>query len=105
MKKILATIAITAAALFTLQAADEAKEITKEGTMSCAKCNLSIADSCADVLAVKEGEEEVLYWLQEDGSGKTSSHKCSGTVDAVVKGKLEEKEDKKILAISSIETK
>lgn len=80
------------------------EEVTKEGTMSCGKCYLKVAEKCSDTLKVKEGEEEVLYWLEEDGKQKTSAHKCSGTKPQKVTGTIEERDDKKFIVVKSFDS-
>lgn len=96
--KYLAITLITAAMAFTLTSA-KAEEKTLEGVMSCEKCNLKQADACAD--ALKVGDE--LYLLEEDGKRKTKSHVCSGTVNAKVTGKIEDRDGKKFVVVSKIE--
>lgn len=96
MKTLLITL-IGAALSFTLSA--KAEEKTFEGEMSCAKCNLSIADTCEDTLKVGE----TLYLLEEGGKRKTSEHVCSGTAKAKVTGKMEERDGKKFIVASKIE--
>lgn len=96
---ILATILGSFFLTSLVMAADEEK--TVEGTMCCAKCCLEEADACADV--VKVGDTK--YYLEEDGKVKTSAHKCSGTVDVKVSGKVEDRDGKTYLVVSSIEKK
>lgn len=76
-----------------------AEEKTFEGVMSCEKCNLKTADSCADALKVGD----TLYLLEEGGKRKTSQHQCSGTAKAKVTGKVEERDGKKFIVASKIE--
>ena len=97
MKTLLITL-IGAALSFTLSTA-QAEEKTFEGEMSCAKCNLSIADACEDTLKVGE----TLYLLEEGGKRKTSEHVCSGSAKAKVTGKMEERDGKKFIVASKIE--
>lgn len=96
MKTLLITL-IGAALSFTLSA--QAEEKTFEGEMSCAKCNLSIADACEDTLKVGE----TLYLLEEGGKRKTSEHVCSGSAKAKVTGKMETRDGKKFIVASKIE--
>lgn len=87
-----------AAVAFTFTTA-QAEEKTLEGEMSCAKCNLKIADSCEDTLKVGD----TLYLLEENGKRKTSEHVCSGSAKAKVTGKVEERDGKQFLVASKIE--
>lgn len=107
MKQPILTIisCLTAAVILPgLASADD--EVSLTGTLSCGKCNLKEADSCADVLTVADGDKKVNYWLEEEGNVKTSEHQCSGTKeDVTVNGKVEEKDGKKVLVVSSFGAK
>jgi len=87
-----------AAVAFTFTTAQAEEEKTFEGEMSCAKCNLSIADKCEDTLKVGD----VLYLLEENGNRKTSEHVCSDSAKAKVTGKIEERDGKKFIVASKI---
>ena len=97
MKYLTATL-FAAAMAFTIGSA-HAEEKTLEGVMSCEKCNLKQADACADSLKVGD----TLYHLEEDGKRKTKSHQCSGTANAKVTGKVEDRDGKKFIVVSKIE--
>lgn len=96
MKTLLITL-IGASLSLTLVTA-QAEEKTVEGEMSCAKCNLGIADKCEDTLKVGD----VLYLLEEGGNRKTSEHVCSDSAKAKVTGKFEERDGKKFIVASKI---
>jgi hypothetical protein len=97
MKKILSALALLALTTLSVRAEDQ----KFEGTMCCAKCSLHTASACADVLKVGD----VTYSLEEKGSVKTSAHKCSGSAEATVTGKVEERDGKKVIVVSSITQK
>jgi hypothetical protein len=97
MKTLLITL-IGAAFSLTLTTV-RAEEKTFEGEMSCAKCNLGIADKCEDTLKVGE----TLYLLEEGGKRKTSEHVCSDSAKAKVTGKMEERDGKKFIVATKIE--
>ena len=51
---------------------DDKKETKKlEGKLTCTKCALQETDKCGHALKVKEGDKEVIYYL--DDSGKISA--------------------------------
>jgi hypothetical protein len=89
-------------------AADEKKAETKklEGKLTCTKCSLSETKACGHALVVKEGEKEVKYYLSDKG-GKESYHGkcCQAPVDAVVTGKVVEKEKKLTIEEPKVEIK
>lgn len=94
MKKFFSIIALAALSTFSVHAEDQ----KFEGTLACAKCSLGTAESCADTLKVGD----VVYQLEEGGKVKTGAHQCSGTAKATVTGKVEERDGKKIIAVTSI---
>ena len=98
--KHLITILFGAALAFTLTSTQAAEEKTLEGVMSCEKCNLKTAEACADALQVGD----TLYAIEENGKRKTSEHVCSGTAKAKVTGKVEERDGKKFIVATKIET-
>jgi hypothetical protein len=98
MKHLIITL-FGAAVAFAFTTARAAEEKTLEGEMSCAKCNLKIADKCEDTLKVGD----TLYLLEEGGKRKTSEHVCSGSAKAKVTGKVEERDGQKFIVASKIE--
>ena len=97
--KTLLTSLFGAALVLTLSTATAEEEKTFEGEMSCAKCNLKLADKCEDTLKVGD----TLYLLEENGKRKTSEHVCSDSEKAKVTGKVEERDGKKFIVASKIE--
>jgi hypothetical protein len=74
------------------------KEVTLKGTLTCGKCDLKMADECANVIKVTEKvdgkDKEVIYWLKDEG--KTEKyHACQKPKKATVKGIVSEKDGKK----------
>ncbi len=70
----------------------------------CAKCELKETSKCRTVVVVKGGDEEVTYYLQDNGA-KESYHEnvCgSGKREAAVTGVVTEKEGKKWLTPSKV---
>jgi len=85
-------------------AAPAAKEVTLKGTMLCAKCSLHEGDKCQNVLKVKEGETETLYYLTaNDVSTGEHTKVCHGPKENVtVTGTVEDKDGKKWLTATKI---
>lgn len=87
--------------------ADE-KDGTKklEGKLTCTKCALGETKACGHALLVKEGDKEVKYYLNDKG-GKEKYHGkcCKADVDAVVTGKVVEKDKKKSIDAPKVEIK
>jgi len=84
------------------RAADAGKEVTLKGTITCAKCDLGVADKCATVIKVKEGDKDVVYYL-DDTSGKKNHGKiCKTPTQGSVTGTVSEKGDKKVITASKV---
>ena len=103
LRALLAIVIGLSAASFTTFAADEKKKADKEakvtkleGKLCCTKCSLSETDACGNALKVKDGDKEVIYYLDDKGA-KAPYHKaiCTEEKDATVEGKVVEKDKKK----------
>ena len=81
--------------------ADKGK--TYEGTLTCAKCDLKLETKCMTVLKVKDGDKDVVYYL-DDKAGK-ANHKaiCTEAKKAKVTGTVKKDGDKQILTASKVE--
>jgi hypothetical protein len=100
--------AVVSLASTSYSAEDEKKDETKklEGKLTCTKCALSETDKCGHALIVKVGDKEVKYYLSDKG-GKEAYHKncCQADVDAVVTGKVVEKDKKLYIEDPKVEVK
>jgi hypothetical protein len=81
-----------------------AEEVTLSGKATCAKCDLKLSKTCATVLQVEKDGKTVTYYLE--GKPVSGFHKevCSEAHAAKATGTVSEKDGKKILTISKIET-
>jgi hypothetical protein len=88
--------------------AEEKKEETKklEGKLTCTKCALSETKACGHALIVKMGDKEIKFYLNDKG-GKEPYHGkcCREDVDAVVTGKVVEKDKKMYINDPKVEIK
>src|SRR5262245_23478700 len=83
------------------------KEVKLTGSLVCAKCKLKMegVTKCTNALQVKEGEKTVTYILDDKGVDE-DYHECGGgTKEVSVTGKLTEKDGKKTVKPSKVETK
>ena len=113
LRAILAFAFAIAAIGYTATAADDKKKDEKktiEGKLVCAKCTLKTEGitKCTNAVKVKEGDKEVVYFLDDKGS-KEDYHKaiCGAGTDKDVKvtGVLVEKDGKKWLKDCKVEDK
>jgi len=99
MKKIALLSTILAVALPAF-AADATK---LEGTATCAKCDLGIAEKCQAAVVVKTADGKTETYLSEGNDKAKALHKeiCKGGKEATVEGTVSEKDGKKTIAISN----
>jgi cytochrome c-type biogenesis protein CcmH/NrfF len=83
---------------------DDKKATKLEGKLVCSKCKLSETEACGNALVVKDGDKTITYYLSDKGKAE-KYHKCSGEADAVVTGKVVEKEKKKYIEDAKVEKK
>lgn len=96
MKKTLILALSVAGLLFATSngLAEDKKTITGEG--QCAKCSLKKADSCQNVIVVKEDGKEVTYWLaKNDVSNKFHKNVCTEKKKVKAEGTVKEVDGKK----------
>lgn len=82
-----------------------ASDVTLDGKVCCAKCELGKESKCATVVVVKEKGKEVTYYFDADSNKKFHKEYCQGSTDAKVTAKVTEKDGKKWLAVEKIEAK
>ncbi len=104
----LAGLVVVLALVSGLQADDKGKEVTLKGTMVCGKCTLKETDKCTNVLRVKENGKTVNYYIKDEGN-KASYHKpicpAGKKQEATVTGTVTEKDGKKWITASKVDTK
>ncbi len=87
------------------RADDKKKEVTLEGKITCAKCDLGKEKSCMTVIVTKEDGKDVVYYF-DTKSHKTHHGKiCQSPMDGKVTGVVSEKDGKKIITASKVEFK
>jgi hypothetical protein len=108
MKKALSMLlglAVVLALTLTV-AAEEKKETTITGTITCAKCDLKVdgQTKCATVIkgkAAGSDKEEVYYF--DDESGKKNHAKiCKEPMKGSVTGTISEKDGKKVVTVKEV---
>ena len=85
-------------------AADD-KEVTLKGTITCAKCDLGVESKCATVIKVKEGDKDVVYYLDQKSDKANHSKICKTPKEGSVTGKVSEKDGKKVVTATKVEIK
>jgi hypothetical protein len=83
----------------------EDKEVTLKGTITCAKCDLKLEKACATVIKVKEGGKDVVYYFDPESGKKNHKTICTEAKEGTVKGKVTEKDGKKIITVEKVDFK
>jgi Family of unknown function (DUF6370) len=82
--------------------AQEGKEVTLTGKITCAKCDLGIEKKCATVIQVKKGDQETLYYFDKDSNKKYHGDTCKEAKNGTVTGKVTKDGDKRIIAVEAL---
>lgn len=81
------------------------KEVTLEGTITCAKCDLGKEDSCMTVIVVKEKGKDVVYYFDKKTHKAQHGQICKTPKKGTVTGVVSDMDDKKIITASKVEFK
>lgn len=104
MKKLalLSILALSALSL-SVQAADTVKV---EGEATCAKCTLKVADACQAAITVTgaDGKKEVILADKNDVAKAFHKTICQSSEKVTAEGVITEKDGKKTIALTKIET-
>lgn len=110
MRRVIVSVAVVLALFaftYGLQAAEEDKEVTLKGTITCAKCDLKIVEgACATVIKVTEGEgddkKDVIYWFNTASHKKHHSAVCQEAKPGEVVGTVTKDGEKLIIAVKEL---
>jgi hypothetical protein len=98
------TVALGLAAVLVLVVgarADDKKEVTLEGKITCSKCDLKLdTDKCHTVIKTKDGK---VYYFDDESGKKNHKKICQSPMDGKVTGTISEEGDKKIIKVSKVE--
>jgi hypothetical protein len=101
-------LALVVALVAGLRAEDKnAKKVTLEGTITCAKCDLKVEGqkACHTVIKVKEDDKDVVYYFDKDSSKKYHEPICKEAKEGKVTGTVSEKDGKKYVKVSKLDWK
>ncbi len=82
-------------------AEDKAKKETLNGTITCPKCDLGIADKCGTVIKVKDK----LYWFDAASNKKYHKDICKAGKEGTVTGTVKKEGDKMVISVTKLEYK
>lgn len=98
--KIALSLAVVLGFMALAQAEDQ-KEETLKGTITCAKCDLKLAKKCNTVIKVKD----TVYWFDAESNKKYHRDTCMEAKEGTVKGTVSEKGGKKWVHASKVDYK
>jgi hypothetical protein len=85
--------------------AQDGKEVTLKGNITCAKCDLGVEKTCKTVIDVKEGANKGVYYFDAAAHGKNHKAICQAGKAGTVKGTVGEDKEKKHKTIKVSELK
>jgi hypothetical protein len=80
---------------------EDGKVETLKGTITCAKCDLKLADKCHTV--IKVGDK--VYWFDDATSKKNHKEICTEPKEGTVTGTVKKEGDKLIVTPTKVEFK
>jgi hypothetical protein len=87
---------------FCLAFSAGAEEVTLKGKVTCAKCDLKLADKCATVVVVKENDKDVVYYFDADAHKKDHAEICKAAKEGSVTGEKSMDGDKHMIKVSKV---
>ncbi|MHB1424832.1 MAG: DUF6370 family protein [Gemmataceae bacterium] len=98
--KVCLSLAVVLGFLALAQAEDQ-KEETLKGTITCGKCDLKLVKKCNTVIKVKD----TVYWFDKESNKKYHKDTCTEAKEGSVTGTVSEKDGKKWVHASKVEYK
>jgi hypothetical protein len=89
-------LVVMCALVLSVRADEKPKAETLKGTITCAKCDLGIADDCATVIKVKD----TVYFFDAKGDKKFHKEICKKGKEGSVTGTVSEKDKKKTVTVT-----
>ncbi|GIW80661.1 MAG: hypothetical protein KatS3mg105_2468 [Gemmatales bacterium] len=80
----------------------EKKEVVLKGKITCAKCELKLANRCSTVVVVKKGDKDVVYYFDEKSHRAHHRAVCQGAKKGSVTGTVTKKGDKYYISVRKI---
>jgi hypothetical protein len=105
MKKVAAFLVVVAGSLLLgngTTAQEKDKEVKLKGKVTCAKCDLGVADKCATVVVAKKKGKDTVYYFDPAGHKKYHAAICNSAKDGTVTGTVSKKDDKYIIKVKEV---
>jgi hypothetical protein len=111
MRTILASFALVCAGLLLASGTNFAQDKDKEkkdtvlkGKITCAKCDLGIANECQTVIVVKDekAKKDITYYFDKAGHGKYHDDVCTAAKTGTVTGTVKDADKKKVVTVKKV---
>ena len=79
------------------------KEAKVAGSVTCAKCDLNQEKKCTTVVVEKSGDKSIIYYFDAESHKTHHAGVCKAAKKGTVFGKVSEKDNKKIIAVTKID--
>jgi len=96
-------VAVVLALVVGVQAREEGKEVTLEGKITCAKCDLKETDKCMTVIKVEKDGKDIVYYFDTASHKKNHGKVCTEAKKGKVTGTVTEKDGKKTVKVTKVE--
>ena len=94
-KTLLGLALVFTLAVVVASAADEKKDVTLKGKITCTKCGLKETDACGNAIVVEKDGKKITYYFDDKGKGESYHKKiCTGAKAGSVTGVVAEKDGK-----------
>jgi hypothetical protein len=93
--KCLLGLAMVFTLVVVVRAAEDKKDVTLKGTITCTKCQLKETEACGNAIVVEKDGKKITYYFQDEGrSEKYHKNICTGAKKGSVTGAVSEKDGK-----------
>jgi hypothetical protein len=82
--------------------AEEDKEVTLKGTITCAKCDLKKEKACTTVIVVKKDDKETIYYFDKDSGKKHHKEICTEAKKGEVTGTVKKDGEKMVVTVKEL---
>jgi hypothetical protein len=98
-------LALAFVLLASVDAQEKGKEVTLEGKITCAKCDLGTATKCETVIVVKKDGKDVTFYFDKAGHKKNHGPICQTPMEGSVTGVVSKEGDKNMITVKEVKFK
>jgi hypothetical protein len=97
-KTLLGLALVFTLAVVVASAADEKKDVTLKGKITCTKCGLKETEACGNAIVVEKDGKKITYYFDDNGKAeKYHKNICTGAKNGSVTGTVSEKDGKHMI--------